>query len=197
MIVSLFLSSTKYSLAVDDLTYTIEILAPRNTSSEVIQSLADLFAKRNVKNVKEIIYSSGPGSFTSLRVAASIASGLSLVFKNAKMFAMPTFLPYAYILHKKDITGTIAIDSRIGTYHIIDYKGRTLKNYTIINKTTALEQENIFFEDDSVFAEVDFSIIQIELLNSDFYTANNKFVKQGLQLSYGSTPKYKVQEAIS
>ncbi|MEO7362418.1 MAG: tRNA (adenosine(37)-N6)-threonylcarbamoyltransferase complex dimerization subunit type 1 TsaB, partial [Gemmatimonadaceae bacterium] len=81
----------------------------------ILPTIANMLSAAGIapKHVRAIACGSGPGSFTSLRIAASLAKGLA-VANNANLFAVPSMLlaaaalrdkPGEYVLHSDALRG--------------------------------------------------------------------------------------------
>ncbi|MEO7999991.1 MAG: tRNA (adenosine(37)-N6)-threonylcarbamoyltransferase complex dimerization subunit type 1 TsaB [Gemmatimonadaceae bacterium] len=81
----------------------------------ILPAIADVLgaARISPKDVRAIACGSGPGSFTSLRIAASLAKGM-VVANDAELFAVPSMLfaaaeligkPGNYVLHSDALRG--------------------------------------------------------------------------------------------
>lgn len=81
----------------------------------ILPAIADLLRAAHIapKDVRAVACGSGPGSFTSLRIAASLAKGL-VVANGAELFAIPSMLlaaaelndkPGQYVLHSDALRG--------------------------------------------------------------------------------------------
>lgn len=81
----------------------------------ILPAIAELLDEQHIsaKDIRAIACGSGPGSFTSLRIAASLAKGLA-VANDAELFAIPSMLlaaaaltdkPGDYVLHSDALRG--------------------------------------------------------------------------------------------
>ncbi|GIV34990.1 MAG: tRNA (adenosine(37)-N6)-threonylcarbamoyltransferase complex dimerization subunit type 1 TsaB [Chitinophagales bacterium] len=71
-----------------------DIKEPNSHSTSLTPAIEQLFSKtgKNLRDLHAVAFSSGPGSFTGLRIGAATALGICYAM-NLPLIAVPTFLP--------------------------------------------------------------------------------------------------------
>lgn len=74
---------------------------PKRHTEELVSELSKI--KKNLKNqnLKRVVFISGPGSFTGLRVGASVVKSLGLIFPNCTLYCLTSFKLTALAALKK------------------------------------------------------------------------------------------------
>ena len=198
----------------------IEFSAPLKHNSEIFDAIASMLAKceKNPKNIKQIYISIGPGSYTGLRIAASIAKSMALA-NDTRIVAVDSLdviaqnaSDYIDAWPTQNVTKKIAaiIDAKRGQFFIAIYNlnnGQWLKTtedclMTIAEfiKKFADPANSIYLLGEGlVYYKDDFAVDGIEFLNVKSWPPHARNVyKLGLQKALNDkftdalelTPKY-------
>lgn len=86
----------------------------------ILPAIADLLKTAGIapRDVRAIACGNGPGSFTSLRIAASLAKGIA-VANNAELFAVPSLLLAAAALHDQPGEYVLHADALRGERYVV------------------------------------------------------------------------------
>lgn len=172
-------------IATETFSKNIACLETKNTSEIMLNLLKEF----QVQNFKTLIYSTGPGSFTSIRVIGAIAKGILLSSPDIKILSISTFLTLFSIISQKK--GTIAINTMRGDFHCMDFDEKKL-----INKRTVFPEKlnlsSTFFDEDILSEGVNLAEEQIKLLKTNKFAQNQPLVSNSLVVDYGTNPIYKI-----
>ena len=189
MKLSLFLRGKTCCVATDSDQELLECKDSKSVSDEFVPLIEKILDK-NEENFT-LIVSSGPSSFTSVRVLNSIAKGILIVKKNAKVISVSSFLPYLYAI-KNCEKGVIAISTMRGDFFCMNFSEKKLSNFRISSlENLNKNDDKIFFDNDKYFDGVNFAKIQIDLLDDKSLYLNEILIKNELKIDYGFEPEYK------
>ena len=93
LLLSLFSSSQSVSIALYKKTKLLkfqEFNFEKNQNEKIFDCIKKIFINKKLNDLSEIIFQSGPGSFTGIRSIKSIAQGISIVTKS-KIYTVNTF----------------------------------------------------------------------------------------------------------
>lgn len=109
----------------------------KNITKRLLPNIDKLLKKTNlkIKNIECIIYSKGPGSFTSLRIGLSIAKGLSLPF-NIPLIGIPKLDVMAFKAKYLNIKDNLILSYIINSRNEIFYAIYKAKSFTLKKKYT-------------------------------------------------------------
>jgi tRNA A37 threonylcarbamoyladenosine modification protein TsaB len=177
---SIFVNGYKYFIATKK--YRKEVLGAENVISAIEKVIT------NEEN--EIIFSSGPDTFTSMRVIGSIIKGISLCAPQVTFLAISNFLTLFSLVPNDIDFGIIAIDTMRGDFYCMDFTGMLLTNYRLIKKEELCSNNNFIIYNKNV-NNVNLAKIQINMLNSEKFNINQHLIAKSLKINYGTTPQYK------
>lgn len=132
------------SLFQDDLLLgSIDVNVKKTHSVNILNQVKSLFewTGESIQNVKRVIISKGPGSFTGIRIAMSLIKGIFALEKNIEIFSVSELDAIFY--PAKDLASIVVsgIDSRKGKiYYNIHENGVKIKDDTIGNIYTLVEE---------------------------------------------------------
>ena len=131
---------------------------------EIIQYFSN---KHDLKNLKYIFISIGPGSFTALRSIKSISQALALT-SNAQVISTSTFTPF--IVKNLNIAKNIIVSFR-------STKMKFFYQQFSINKNKIIKKSNVFYENAESF--YDFFLIKEQRIDNLFLITDElEFIKR-------------------
>lgn len=131
---------------------------------EIIQYFSN---KHDLKNLKYIFISIGPGSFTALRSIKSISQALALP-SNAQVISTSTFTPF--IVKNLNIAKNIIVSFR-------STKMKFFYQQFSINKNKIIKKSNVFYENAESF--YDFFLIKEQRIDNLFLITDElEFIKR-------------------
>ena len=144
--------------------------------------------------LKKIIYSSGPLSFTTLRVINSIIKGIKIVNKDIEFIGISNFLTYLSIIKTNNTEGLIAIPTYRGDYFICTYNSdkklsdisiSSLENFNnVANKLLLTNDISILFKNMNLAQQ------QFKILYSNISIINKEFINTSTEVIYNITPVF-------
>ncbi|MDR3224529.1 MAG: hypothetical protein LBT03_03095 [Holosporales bacterium] len=157
----------------------------RETSDKIVPCIKEAIGKRSFDEITNIVYQTGPLTFTTARIIFALGKGITLSNPTIKFTGISSFLTYTTIATSKSITGTIAISTMCGSFYKNSYANGILtnENYSDIH-------EPIYYEDDEIFQNINLAQIQTEILNSTIALQNQKYICQGINVLYTTSPNY-------
>ncbi len=122
---------------------------------EIIQNILSI-AKTTINEIGAIAYSSGPGSFTGLRIGLSAAKGIAFGISKP-VIPVPTFNAFAFAIAKYHNIGTkfrivrnASIDEIYSAHFIINQK-LEYGNVELLNKNEiTFENDNLVYGDSKI-----------------------------------------------
>ncbi|MBR1944546.1 MAG: hypothetical protein IJ848_03715 [Alphaproteobacteria bacterium] len=145
--------------------------------------------------LKKIIYSSGPLSFTTLRVINSIIKGIKIVNKEVEFVGVSNFLTYLSLIEPNNTEGLIAIPTYRGDYFTCTYDSKrklsdisicNLENFNnVANKLLLTNDISVLFKNRNLAQQ------QFKILYNDISFINKKFIKFSTEVIYNITPIFK------
>lgn len=145
--------------------------------------------------LKKIIYSSGPLSFTTLRVVNSIIKGIKIVNKDTEFIGVSNFLTYLSLIETNNTEGLIAIPTYRGDYFICTYNSdKKLSEISICNLDyfNNVAYKLILTNDiDILFKNMNLAQQQFKILYNDISIINKEFINNSTEIIYNITPIFK------
>ena len=182
-----------------------EVSEPRKIADNIA-----LFIENTLPStpIDEVIFSTGPSSFTTTRVINSVIKGMKIVNPSTKFIGVSTFLTYLSIINKPN--GLIALPTFRGDYFTSEFNNYILsdieihdleyvKKYNSILDTcilnTCILDTNIL--DTSILNVYNYNLAKQQFITShldDNSIANNtKFISNELDIGYQITPVFRKQ----
>lgn len=190
MIISLFLKGKEFHVFWGNQEYIYTEKESRNLGDNIPSFIGGILKKQPISNLKQLIYSSGPASFTSARIINSVIKGFALSFPETKFIGISNFLTYYYLTNEADSELTIAIPTMRGDYFTAHVKDSKITEMTVASFSGEPTNNKIVFEDDPRFSGVNLARDQFDLLNTNLIIDNPAFVNTDLRINYGFTPQY-------
>ncbi len=185
MNVSIFLKGKEFHVVYGNL----EDIYIETETRNLADNIPLFISKYLVDNLENLIYSSGPCSFTAIRIINSIVKAFFIFFLTAKYWGISHFLTYLKVLSEIYSKGTIAIPTMRGDYFTSQFNNNKLENINIKN----LQLQNnglVFIENSNLFSNINLAKTQMDLLNTPFALLNSHFIDTDLKINYGFTPEY-------
>lgn len=187
MILSIFIRGKEFYVYTNTgISQIFTVSESRYLADNVVSFLASVL--KNDK-LKKVIYSAGPGSFTTVRIINSILKGLYISDSSIEFIGVSNFLTYLSVVSKISNEGTIAIPTMRGDYFTCTYNEQILREQNIQNINEY--SSNIYEDNNKVFENVNLAKIQNDILNSEFSPLNKKYIYSKIEINYGFTPEYK------
>lgn len=183
-ILSIAICNNKCYIATEQFTNSVVCQDIRNTSEVML----DLMTQTTSKKFDTLIFSSGPGSFTTMRVIGSIVKGIRLCHPNIEIVAISTFLSLFSLVPLDQLNGSIAINTLRGNFYCMDFHQLKLYNERIIDST--LTNNAFFFDTELISSEINLAEQQINLLNTDKFIQNQQLIQYSTNINYGTRPTY-------
>ena len=166
------------AIMLDEKTYSeINILQKHIHSEKLILMIKQVLESVNltVADLSQIAFSSGPGSFTGLRIGLSAIKGIAFG-ADKPLIAVPTFDSYALkVCNYLEVNSTFAIVSNVNTeeLYFASYKKLDNKKVEIIENISLIKKEEFeSYLDDKRFAFGNFSHEKV-FKEADIPTARN------------------------
>ncbi|MDR2074767.1 MAG: hypothetical protein LBP31_00930 [Holosporales bacterium] len=154
------------------------------------ENVISVIQKIMSKNEDEIIFSSGPDTFTSMRAIGSIMKGMSLCAPQMTFLSISNFLTL-FSLVPNDVTfGTIAINTMRGDFYCMSFTGMLLNNYRLIREEELNSNDDYVLYNNKI-ENKNLATVQIEMLKSEKFNANVRLVSKSTEINYGIIPQYK------
>lgn len=157
----------------------------RDTSEQMLRLLEQI----SIDDFNEVVFSAGPGSFTSMRIIGSIIKGIELCKPSIKILSISTFLSLFSIIPCKYTSGTIAIDTIRGDFYCMDFIDLRLYNRRICRKESI---QNAFC-DINLLNNTNLASQQIKLLQMKKFLTNQELIHYSSVIDYGINPNYKIK----
>lgn len=124
----------------------LEIVAQRKQSELTLPELDDMFKRNGIKplDITEVVITEGPGSFTGLRIAMTIAKVICSM-TSAKLYTINTLLTY---VHPSVEKGLAIMDARSQRAYIA-----LIENGVLIGEAQTVLVSDIVVTDESVFGD--------------------------------------------
>ncbi|MDR3030995.1 MAG: hypothetical protein LBU35_01255 [Holosporales bacterium] len=190
MILSFFLRLKECHIYTNTFSKIYKITETREVADNILCFIQEAIENNENRDIEKLIFSSGPGSFTSVRIVNSIAKGLYIVNKATKFISVSSFLTYLYSLSTGE--GLIAIPTMRGDFFVAEYYDNILKEFEILSiEDIGKYRKNTIFEFDEAFNSQNLARNQFKVLSSELAVKNKSLVSDLLHVSYGFTPEYK------
>lgn len=192
MNISIFLKDKEFHIVCGDLEDIYIETETKNLADNIPLFISDIISKCSINNLENLIYSSGPCSFTSIRIINSIVKAFAISFPTAKFCGISHFLTYLKVLNETYSKGTIGIPTMRGDYFTSRFNNNKLEKIDIENlsKEYLLNNELIFVENSGLFSNINLAKIQLGLFNTSLFLQNSQFINTDLRINYGFTPEY-------
>lgn len=134
----------------------------RDHSSHIIENIKNLLEEKNIKisELEKIIVGRGPGSYTGIRVAATVAKTLAYV-NNLKLYSVSSLELLTSSLSNQD--KLVKLDCRNNNFYIRIYKDNQLKEDDFILNKDKIEEFVLKYDIKN----------EILLSDKDFYISND------------------------
>ncbi len=192
MNISIFLKDKEFHIVYGNLEDIYIEKESRNLADNIPLFISNIISKYQINNLENLFYSSGPCSFTSIRIINSIVKAFSISFPTAKFWGISHFLTYLKVLIGTYSKGTIAIPTMRGDYFTSQFNNDKLGKINIENLPQKYLQNNdiIFTENPDLFLNINLAKIQLDLSNTSLFFQNSQFINTDLRINYGFTPEY-------
>jgi tRNA A37 threonylcarbamoyladenosine modification protein TsaB len=193
MILSYFVRGKEIHISTDGIASVYELSEPRELADKAVVFIKDATAKCSDKNIKKVVYSSGPASFTTLRIINSIAKGMFIAKPSIEFVGISNFLTYvSAAMTKLNANGLVAIPTMRGDYFTCEYLCDTLQNQQIQDmRSISKYSGHVLFDNDLIFDNINLALVQESVADSDLGRNNPTYVTQSIKTEYGFSPKYK------
>ncbi len=156
----------------------------RHTSERMLELLTQIITDK----FDTLIFSSGPESFTTMRVIGSVVKGIKLCYPNIEIIAISTFLSLFSIISLNQQNGSIAINTRRGDFYCMDFHELRLYNKRIINSN--FKRNTVFIDAELTRNKINLAEQQIKLLNTEKFIQNQQLIQHFTNIDYGTNPIY-------
>lgn len=192
MNISLFLKGKEFHITCGKIENIYVENETSNLADNVPLFISDIISKTDINNLENLVYSSGPSSFTSIRIINSIVKAFAISFPKVKFLGLSHFLTYLYVLNDAYSRGVIAIPTMRGDYFTTLFNNKKLNNINIEKIPFKYSQLNdpVIFESSNILPNINMAKAQLLLLNTDFVAFNPRFINTALSINYGFTPEY-------
>ncbi|MDR2667163.1 MAG: hypothetical protein LBB34_03590 [Holosporales bacterium] len=191
MIISIFIHSKEFHIASDELAEVYRVSESRELADMAVHFLAKFLSKHKHQHIKRVIHSTGPSSFTTIRIINSIVKGMRIAAPSCKFVGISSFLTYLSIFSVHSTKGIIAIPTMRGDYFTAEYLNCTLQNQQLLSEESInLYNGDKYFADNFDYERVNLSRNQEQVLNSNLAEKNETYIKRLLSVDYGFTPQY-------
>lgn len=192
MILSLFLRGKEFFISTESFSEVYTVLETRELADNIVDFLSVFLKKQSNQEIEKVVFSSGPGSFTSVRVLNSIVRGLYVAYPKIDFTSVSSFLPYFYSIYRTNSEGIIAVPTMRGDFFVSKFINQTL----LETKVCSSEEINkygckIYYDNDEAFNCLNLAKLQIELLNSNIAEFNSSLISNSLDVDYGYCPEFK------
>jgi tRNA A37 threonylcarbamoyladenosine modification protein TsaB len=154
------------------------------------EKIIPVLEKTITKEEGKIVFSSGPDTFTSIRVIGSIVKGISLCAPQMTFLAVSNFLTLFSLVPKNINSGGISIDTMRGDFYGMDFTGVLLTNYRLLRKEEWRENDSYVLYNNEI-DDRNLAVAQVKMLDSAKFKANQHLVSKSLKINYGTIPRYK------
>ena len=166
----------------DDVIKAEYTLNNKKTHSQTLLPMIDSVLKSSDTDVSEIdaiAVSSGPGSFTGLRIGAATAKGLGMAL-GKPLIAVPTLDMTAYNIFKSHALICPIMDARRNQVYTGFYKNES--DFEVIKQSFAADIKEVLYELESLGDEVIFL--------GDGVPVYKEFIKNHFECPYAFAPAY-------
>ncbi|MDR1488659.1 MAG: hypothetical protein LBI26_02885 [Holosporales bacterium] len=161
MILSIFIRGTNCYIANESEEVRTQCDSIQNVSEDLIVFMQNFLEKFSSKIIEKLVISSGPSSFTSMRVLNSIAKAFGLSLRNVKLVFISSFRTYLFSLPPSIRSGTIAISTMREDFFCMDFLNKELLNYRI---SPFIKEVSDFFRDsDPIFDRANLASVQLKV----------------------------------
>lgn len=192
MNISIFLKGREFHVFCENFEKVYIETETRNLADNIPVYISEVISEVSTDNLENLIYSSGPCSFTSIRIINSIVKAFLISFPKLKFIGISHFLTYFYLAKHVYSNGLIAIPTMRGDYFTAHFGGDKLSSINIekISENNHLCNNPVVFESSDLFLNINLANIQQLLINDNLFTANYQFINTDLRIDYGFTPEY-------
>lgn len=191
MNISIFLKGKEFHIVCGEIEDIYSESETRNLADNIPLFIDCVISKIQLNNLENLIYSSGPCSFTSIRIINSIVKAFAISFSKIKFLGVSHFLTYLCALNNKYQNGLIAIPTMRGDYFTTQFSDNKLNKINIKKVSTENSCLNsvTIFEDSTCFSSINLAKTQLLLLNTDIVSLNPQFLNSDFHIEYGFTPE--------
>lgn len=187
MILSIFLKGKEFHIFYGELEKVYTVQETHALADNIPLFISEIMSQSSLDNLEQVIYSSGPCSFTNIRIINSIVKAFRISSPNIKFLGLSHFLTYLSIAHTFSPRGLIAIPTMRVDYFTAKYEKDKLEEIVIQN----IEQDySVIFENSKCFENINLAKQQYGLLDSRILISNPQFMNTSLDINYGFTPQY-------
>ena len=187
MKLSLFIRNKEFHISCGDFAHIYKVTESREMADNIPLFLKDALDSVNFEQCDEIIYSSGPASFTTARIMNSLIKGLAISRPDLKFTGISNFLTYLHIASQTLSDGILAIPTMRGDYFTVVFKNGELGDLELFNEFDS----DVILDTDKKFDNVNLAYIQMNIVNIKIVKINDKYIQSTLDINYGFTPKYR------
>lgn len=182
--ISLFIRNKEFHVYNKNFLNIYSVPESRQLSDFIPMFLKDFLAR--VPKFDEVIYSSGPGSFTTVRIMNALLKGLFISNPSLKFTGISNFLTYFKAAPLPPTT--IAIPTMRGDYFTCNFKNDKIINSQI---STLSDPTKFCIDSSPFFDNINLASVQYSILNTELSNQNSNYITNFLQINYGFTPEYK------
>jgi tRNA A37 threonylcarbamoyladenosine modification protein TsaB len=191
MILSIFIHSKELHVASREFANVYTVSESRELADMVVPFLGKFLSNHKNHEIKSVIYSIGPGSFTTVRIINSIVRGLRVTVPSCNFVGISNFLTYLSVFSLRSTHGIIAIPTMRGDYFTTEYLDCILQSQQILNiENINLYTGDKYYVDNYDFKEINLAQNQEQVLSSGLEKKNTTYIKRLLSVDYGFTPQY-------
>ena len=178
MILSIFIRDKELHISTPDFA-RIQKVSRTCAMAETIAGLfGEVMLRQRINDISEIIYSSGPASYTTTRIMTSVIKGFQVVKPEITPAGILTFSTYLSML-PEDKEGFIAIPSMRGVYYVAKFERHKILS---INEFKDLPPKT-YSIDDEIFQAENLAIRQYKTYKNQILNQGNSLVKNDFFLT--------------
>ncbi|MDR1390896.1 MAG: hypothetical protein LBI95_00795 [Holosporales bacterium] len=201
---SIFIKNKEFHIASDEFNDIYEVSESRALADTIPLFIKDVLLKRishlgnsdfkkgEIIEVDEVVYPSGPASFTTMRIIGAVVKGMSVANPKTKFWGISNFLTLLSISNAFSKKGIIALPTMRGDYFTSEYINDKLSKMQLRDaKCISNYQGNTYFDNSDIFDNMNLACRQKEIVNSNLSICNSAYIKNTTEIEYGFTPEYK------
>ncbi|MBQ8651042.1 MAG: hypothetical protein IJ481_00750 [Alphaproteobacteria bacterium] len=186
MILSIFIHNGSFHISNFELSVEYGNSKGRALADSLPLYLKDFLSKIDRNKISRILYPSGPGSFTTMRMVHSIVKGISIASNKVDFFGISSFLTYYYFI-KKDCF--ISIPTMRGDFFVCGFVADNQTIEYIANESKGFATNSDYFNGNN------FALDQIYIFKSKLATNKMQINSHDIVINYGFTPRYTNKKA--
>ena len=187
MILSLFIRNKEFHVAYGEFAHIYKVNESREMADSVPMLLKEVLDSVAFDECDDVLYSSGPASFTTARIMTSLVKGIAISQPALKFTGISNFLTYLYIALQTKSSGLLAIPTMRGDYFATAYQDDVLEDEIIMSELP----KHAVLDNDQMFELANFASVQINIINTNIAIINKKYTQNTLDINYGFTPEYR------